>query len=137
MSQSGVRIEDHMTPAPHSIGAEQTIATALQIMNDHDVRHLPVLHGGVLVGVVTERDIKLLEAFEELDVDEVTVEDAMTSSPFTVLPETPLREVVERMAADKYGSALVARHDHVLGIFTTVDACRVLADMLARDARDK
>ena len=43
-------IRSFMTSAPHTIGIEQTVATASRMMKQHDIRHLPVLHGGKIVG---------------------------------------------------------------------------------------
>lgn len=62
--------------------------------------------------------------------NKVLVEDAMTSSPYTVTPDTPLDEVVATMAEHKYGCAVVMQNRHLVGIFTTVDACRACADLL-------
>jgi acetoin utilization protein AcuB len=130
MSKPIPQILKHMTPAPHSIGSDQTIATAARMMNDHHIRHLPVLLGGRLLGILTDRDIKLIETFRDVDATKITVEEAMTERPYTVSPEAPLDEVVETMAANKYGSAVVVQNHKVVGIFTTVDACDALCQLL-------
>jgi acetoin utilization protein AcuB len=119
-----------MTTTPHSIGGEQTLETASRMMREHHIRHLPVLHGGKLLGVLTDRDLKFIEAFRDVDVRKVLVEEAMSGEPYTVSPDAPLDEVVGTMAAEKYGSAIVVDNQHVVGIFTTVDACRALSELL-------
>jgi acetoin utilization protein AcuB len=119
-----------MTTTPHSIGGEQTLETASRMMREHHIRHLPVLHGGKLLGVLTDRDLKFIEAFRDVDVRKVLVEEAMSGEPYTVSPDAPLDEVVSTMAAEKYGSAIVVDNHHVVGIFTTVDACRALSELL-------
>jgi acetoin utilization protein AcuB len=53
----GQRIKNFMTTAPHSIGVDQTLAQAHAFLKKHHVRHLPVLSGGSLVGILTERDL--------------------------------------------------------------------------------
>lgn len=123
-------IQKYMTAAPHSIGSDQTIATASLMMNDHRIRHLPVLRGGQLLGILTDRDIKLIETFRDVDPTKIAVEEAMTEQPYSVSPEAALDEVVETMAANKYGSAVVMHNQKVVGIFTTVDACEALAQLL-------
>jgi acetoin utilization protein AcuB len=133
MAKSSDPIEKYMTRSPHSIGDEQTLARAKDAMQEHGIRHLPVLHGGRLVGMVTDRDVYLVEALDEVDPRLVTVSDAMSSSVYAVAPETPLEQVADEMAANKYGSAVVMRGHEVAGIFTTVDACRALA-LLLREA---
>lgn len=123
-------IQKYMTMAPHSIGSDQTIATASLMMHDHRIRHLPVLRGGRLLGILTDRDIKLIETFQDVDPTKILVEEAMTELPYSVSPEAPLDEVVETMAANKYGSAVVMQNQKVVGIFTTVDACAALSELL-------
>jgi acetoin utilization protein AcuB len=121
------RIRDIMTPAPHTIGVDQSLFRAREMMREHHVRHLPVLRAGRLVGIVTERDVALVEALEELDEREVLVEEAMTSDVYAVRPDQALDVVVDHMAKHKLGSAIVAEGDRVLGVFTSVDALRLLA----------
>ena len=124
------RIRDIMTPAPHTIGVDQSLFRAREVMRENHVRHLPVLRGGRLVGIVTERDVDLVEALEILDERQVLVEEAMTSDVYAVRPEQALDAVVDHMAKHKLGSAVVAEGDRVLGVFTSVDALRLLAHEL-------
>lgn len=119
-----------MTPSPFSIGKDQSLAHAHAVMREHGVRHLPVLDGGQLVGMLTQRDLALVEALPDVDPRKVTVEDAMSTEVYVVTPETPLLEAARTMAEKKYGSAVVAEGSKVVGIFTTVDACAVLARLL-------
>jgi acetoin utilization protein AcuB len=123
-------VSKFMTPGPHSIGAEQTLARAQAVMREHNIRHLPVLHGGKLMGIVTDRDLHLVESLKDVDPRLVTVSDAMSDSVYAVSPDTPLDEVVSEMGGRKYGSAVVMQNEKVVGIFTTVDVCRALADLL-------
>ena len=58
------------------------------------------------------------------------VSEAMSPDPYTVSPDTLLDDVVATMAAKKYGSAVVMQNHKVVGIFTTVDACRAFAELL-------
>jgi acetoin utilization protein AcuB len=124
-------IRDFMTASPHTIGADQTLARAHAVMRDNTIRHLPVLHGGKLVGIITDRDIHLVETLSDVEPSLVTVSDAMTASVYAVSPDTQLEEVARTMAEHKYGSAIVMEHYKVVGIFTTVDACRALATWIA------
>ena len=121
-----------MTPSPVVIGHDQTLAYAHRVMREHEVRHLPVLDGGRLVGVVSQRDLHLVETLRDVDPERVTVEEAMTPEPFTVHPEAPLAEIARAMADHKYGSAVVVEDGKVVGIFTTVDALRALVPRRGR-----
>jgi acetoin utilization protein AcuB len=130
MSKPIPTIEKYMTASPHSIGVEQTLARAQAMMQEHKIRHLPVLHGGKLVGVVTDRDAHLVESLKDVDPRLVTVSDAMSQSVYSVTPDTPIDSVVSEMAARKYGSAIVMQNEKVVGIFTTIDVCRAFAELL-------
>ena len=131
MSKPIPSIQKYMTTTPHTIGSDQTIAKASALMSEYRIRHLPVLRGGHLLGVLSDRDIKLIESFRDVDASKVTVEEAMTEQPYTVAPEMPLDEVVSTMAEKKYGSAVIVQNHKVVGIFTTVDACQALAELLS------
>jgi acetoin utilization protein AcuB len=123
-------ISKFMTTSPHSIDAGQTLARAEAVMREHHIRHLPVLRGGKLAGVVTDRDMHLVESLKDVDPRLVKVEDAMSDSVYAVAPEAPLDEVVGEMGGRKYGSVVVMQNEKVVGIFTTVDVCRAFADLL-------
>ena len=125
-----ITIADHMTPAPHTIGLDQPMSRASALMREHAIRHLPVLTGGELLGLVSHRDIALVEGLEGIDPANIRVEEAMTPEPYAVTPETPLVDVVRTMGEKKYGAAVVMKGREVVGIFTTIDALRVLADRL-------
>ena len=130
MNRGRLAIHDFMTKMPHSIGLEQTLKTAHEVMLRHHIRHLPVLHGGKLVGLISERDIGLVEALKDVDPASVTVEEAMSPIVYTVEPKTPLAEVVRHMAMHKQGSALVVEGTKVVGIFTAIDALIAFAGFL-------
>jgi acetoin utilization protein AcuB len=130
MSKPIPHIDKYMTPSPHSVGQEQSLAQAHKLMRAHRIRHLPVLHGGKLVGVLSDRDLHLIETLRDVDPDNVTVEEAMSPTVYTVSPEAPLDEVVREMAHHKYGCAVVEHTGKLVGVFTTVDAMRAFADLL-------
>ena len=126
----GPPVGDFMTHSPHSIGRKQTLATALALMRRFDVRHLPVLDGGRIVGLLSQRDVLFVETLRDVDASAVSVDEAMSPDVYTVAPETPLVDVVAEMADHKYGCAVVLDGATVAGIFTTVDAMRALVAAL-------
>jgi acetoin utilization protein AcuB len=119
-----------MTPTPHCIGREQTLATAHERMRALRIRHFPVLDGGKLVGILSQRDLFFVETLRDVDPLKVLVEDAMSSDVYVVSPERHLGEVAATMAERKYGCAVVARDGHIEGIFTTSDALRVIVSIV-------
>jgi acetoin utilization protein AcuB len=128
------RVERFMTPHPHTIGMDQSLAKAHELMRTHQIRHLPVLHGGKLVGIVSQRDLHLMETFGAIDQEKVTVEEAMTSEVYVVEPTTHLAEVARMMAEHRFGSAIVMQAGKVGGVFTMVDAARALSEVLTTGA---
>ena len=127
-------IRDAMTRSVHTIGASLSLADAARLMKKHKIRHLPVLEGGALVGLLSDQDVQLVSSRSELDPTCILVEDAMISSPWTVDPSTPLAEVAAHMAEAKLASAVVIENDKVVGVFTTTDGMRILAELLARQS---
>jgi acetoin utilization protein AcuB len=101
-------------------------------MRDHRIRHLPVLDAGRLVGVVSDRDLHLIETLQDVDPEKVKVDEAMSTDPFVIDRRRALLDVVCEMVDHKYGSAIVVDGDRVIGVFTVVDALRLLSDLLQR-----
>ena len=135
MSKPIPPISKYMTTTPHTAESSDTLAAAAKAMRQHGIRHLPVVEGDKLLGIITERDVRFVESFSDVDPDELTLDEAMTEEPYAVNPDTPLDEVVTTMAEQKLGSALVVQNEKLVGVFTTVDVCRALAELLATRLR--
>jgi len=125
-------ISRYMTRQPWTIERSATLTAAHQLMRRHAIRHLPVMDAGKLVGIVSERDLHLIETLPDSDPDEVTVDDAMTETVYVAAPTDAVAEVVDQMAAGKLGSVVVMQDQRVEGIFTSIDALQVLSHVLRR-----
>jgi acetoin utilization protein AcuB len=123
-------VRQYMTPAPHTIARHRSLATARKVMFDHRVRHLPVLEEGKIVGLLSERDLLLVETLPNVNPTNVRVEDAMVEEVYTATPDMPIGEVIETMVTRKLGSVVVLEGEHVVGVFTTIDALRALHNLL-------
>jgi len=122
-------IREYMTKSPYTVTIDTPLLKAQEILREHDIRHLPVLDGEKLVGMLSDRNLK--EALGSPGGEKFLVEDAMMPDVFAVSPDAELYTVVEEMAEEKYGCALIQEKDgKVIGVFTTVDACRFLARLL-------
>lgn len=124
------KIQKYMTYVPKSIGYDQTLAQASDFMRKLHIRHLPVLKGGQIVGVLSDRDIKFIASFKDVDLETLKVEEACTAEPYCTTPNAPIDEVAAVMAEKKYGCALVVDNSKLVGIFTEVDAYKALSDLL-------
>lgn len=111
-------IELYMTVSPHTIGQHQPLSDARELMRTLQIRHLPVLDGQKLVGLVSQRD---LASFGDAEPTGIEVRVAMRTPVYSVSPKDTVREVAMHMAAHRYGSAVVVEDGQVIGIFTAVD----------------
>jgi len=121
-----------MTPFPHSIDVDAPLEDARKLMHGRRFRHLPVISGGEIVGVLTDRDIKLVLGpdFGSPDERELTVRDTYVERACIVPASTPVAKVARVMAQNRIGSAIVTKHGKLVGIFTVTDACRALAEII-------
>lgn len=125
-------LKSSMTPFPYTVDVKQRAEVALSMMEEHDIRHLPVTKNGELHGVISERDLSLIMSLTEDfgELFETTVGDICSSAPYVVELHTPLAEVLLEMAKRHIGSALVVRNAKLAGIFTTTDACRCFGELI-------
>jgi acetoin utilization protein AcuB len=86
-------VRHRMTRNPMTVTPQDTLATAQEKMSSGHFRRLPVVHDGILVGILTDRDIRRHVGMEE----RTRVVAAMTESPLTVSPLTPVEEAVHLM----------------------------------------
>ena len=128
-------IKHFMTRSPHAIGHDQSLKLAHERMHHFGIQQLPVLDAGVLVGVLSERDIALIGAISPHQVETTLVEDAMSTEPYAIEPDTDAEVVTAHMAEHKHGCAVVMEHHKVVGVFTTIDALSLLTVML-RESKD-
>jgi len=127
------KIQQFMTRNPRTVACHESVATAAELMHQHGIRHLPVMQSNKLVGILSERDIAIIESIQSTDPKRITVTEAMTPSPYVCAPEADLREVAIEMIHSRIGAALVVDQGTVLGIFTTIDALRALIDLVGKN----
>ena len=130
MTKAIPTIQRYMTTSPLTVNCEQTLMFAKQIMIDNKIRHLPVLSGGNLVGIIFERDIDFVQNFKDVNIEVEKIESAMTEGPYSVDASTHLDEVCLKMAADKIGSVLVQDNKKLVGIFTWIDALNAMGELM-------
>ncbi len=123
-------IDDCMSPSPYTIAADESVSDAQVLMTEYQIRHLPVVEGEELVGILSLRDLHVMQCLKEVDLETLPVREVMSTDPYAVQIGTSLREVAINMNARKYGSTVVRDGNKVVGLFTTVDAMRVLANLV-------
>jgi acetoin utilization protein AcuB len=134
-----VLAKDIMTENPMTATELMSVAEAIGLLYELDVRHLPVVRGTELVGIVSDRDLRSFTEANEDDAVEA-MEDARSSSigsfmntdPVRVDPETNVRDIVDLMLLHRVGAIPVCDLDtgDLLGIVSYVDLLRVLQETL-------
>lgn len=130
-----IPVRQYMSALPETIEQDLNLADAKDRMFALGVHHLPVVHDGELVGVLSHRDIAVCESLALVTPASIPVASVMTATPFTCGPNAHVEAVAREMADHYYGSAVVVDPEHptqVLGVFTTTDALRALADVVDR-----
>ena len=119
-----------MTPFPYSIDVDALLEDAHKLMRQHRFRHLPVTSGGGIVGVLTDRDIKLILGpdFGSPNERELRVRDAYVEKPCVVPASTPVAQVARVMADNRIGSAIVTKGGKLVGIYRNGRMSRTSGD---------
>ena len=121
-----------MTPFPYFARPEDPVSRVVELMRDHDIRHIPVKDHDEVVGIVSDRDIRWIDLPGSTPggPEEVTVRDVQIPDPYTAELATPLDTVLREMSARRIGTAVVVRAGKLAGIVTVTDVCEALADLL-------
>ena len=121
-----------MTPFPYSVDLGASFDEASQLMGHHNVRHLPVTDNHNVVGVITDRDMTsaMHVRSKSGDAGVLNVKDLYIADPYVVSVDEPLDNVLLTMAERHIGSAIVTKAGKLVGMFTSVDACRSFGEYL-------
>ena len=134
-----MRIRDVMTKNPITADSETLVLDAQRIMKENNIRRLPIVDKGNLVGIVTQHD--LLEASPSpatsLSIHELNyllarmkVKEIMKKNPITLTPDTPFEEALKMGQDKKIGSFPVVEKGKLVGIATESDIVRFLTHAL-------
>ena len=123
-------VNDMMTVIPNTVSLETPLRSVIGLMKSQGYRQMPVLNKGKLVGIVTDRDVRLVMnspivlhgRWQDEDIlDRVTAESCMTPNPVTVTPETPAYRAAEMLGTYKFGALPVVDEGSLVGIITVTD----------------
>ena len=120
-----------MTTFPYFVNSDDTIAEVERLMDEHQIRHIPVQQEGRVVGIISERDLyRLLERFlSPGQKEQIRARDIMIAPPYQVPFDAPLNEIALEMAKRHIGSVIVLHHEKLAGIVSATDICRILAEI--------
>lgn len=130
MSLPHLTTKDVMSPAAVTCDGSDSLHDAQDLMARNGIRHLPVMQDSALLGVLSDRDVAVALSFKGNNPKNTIASDVCARDIYVTHPGSSLAEVAAEMAAHKYGSAVVTEAGDVVGIITTTDACRALAQLL-------
>mgnify|MGYP001570855356 CR=1 FL=1 len=127
MSKEKPTVQSFMSTNVETISAQKTLKEAISIMQIKKIRHLPVVMGDQVVGIISDRDIKAALSMDGVDPAKSPVHYFCKDAVYIVSPDMPLDKVAESMAQSHYGSAVVMKDSKLVGILTLVDICKALS----------
>jgi acetoin utilization protein AcuB len=137
-----MKVRDWMTPDPKTVHESDPVKTAIMLVVENRVRHLPVVRGDSLVGIISDRDLKRAmpsivagatsEEYQAF-MEETPVEQAMTANPISCSPGTDLVDLVREFCQRKVGAIPVVEGGRLVGIVTQTDMMRAFLAVLERE----
>jgi acetoin utilization protein AcuB len=132
-------VKNWMSKNVITIDADDTMQNAMKLLKEHDIRMLPVMKKSMLVGIVTDRDLKQASASDAttLEIHEllylltkIKVKDIMTKNPITVPPDYTAEETAQVLLESKIsGAPVVDAGGQIVGTITQTDLFRVLISL--------
>lgn len=124
-----VTVEEYTSLSPITINLNAELSEASRLMKENEIRHLPVMEDGMVVGIVSERD--LLANGDRPWSAGMRVKNIMSTSILTAFTNDNLGDVAYRLSREKKGSAIIYEPDNTFyGIFTTTDALNALVELM-------
>ncbi len=137
-------VNDLMTAVPNTVTPTTPLRQVIGVMKTGGYRQIPVMENGKLVGIITDRDIRLVmnspvvlhDRSQDTELlNKVTVESCMTPNPITVSPDMPAYRVAEMLSIYKFGALPVVEEDTktLVGIITVSDFLAFFSSNQTRD----
>ena len=126
-----LRVKDLMSNALEVVSPDAHLHDALTKMNRAGFRHLPVVENDTLVGIITDRDVRMAvnspfvgseaDLTREAVLDDVRIDECMTPDPQCLSSNTPLREVADLLTLNKFGAMPVVDEGKLVGMISYID----------------
>ena len=126
-------LEDAMTADPVGIEASSSLAKAEELMNRSEVQHLAVTDASGPIGIISKQDLlRISSPAHSLADDDLLVADILRIRRYIADVSDPLDRVLDIMVNDGIEAVLVLNDGELAGIFTSTDACSLLAELLKK-----
>lgn len=133
-------VSDRMKTALVLVRPSDSVRTAWGLLREHQIRHLPVVENGKLVGIVTDRDIRLVfpsaitAGEREQDphdvLEQVSVQEIMARQVVTVTSDTSVADAARLLVERRIGGLPVVRGEHLVGIITKDDILNAFVEVM-------
>ncbi|MGE0762578.1 MAG: CBS domain-containing protein [Bdellovibrionales bacterium] len=137
MNQLNLPVEEFTTPDPVTAPETMPIEEISAIMKECGIRHLPIVRDGKVVGLVSDRDLKVAMGLNRGEKLMVNASDIMVTDLVTINSTATLDQAAFKMSSKKIGSLLVNdENNNFLGIFTATDALNALIEIVRENLGD-
>jgi acetoin utilization protein AcuB len=133
-----LKVRDRMTRDPVTVGPEDSLETVIHLLRSRDIRSVPVIEKGRLIGIITDRDVRQVTPAYPLFRDEeeirryterLTVTAAMTADPITVAPGASLVDAAKILELYRIGSLpVVDRTEGLVGMLNVTDVLKTFIE---------
>ena len=130
-------IRDIMTTGPTTVDPNTTLSQVAQVMRDVDTGVVPVVSGGLLMGLITDRDIVVRAIADGADPQTATAEQYLTRNPTTVEPDSTLQQAADLMQRDQIRRLPVVQGGELVGIVSIGDLAEEGKDKLVGDTLEE
>jgi acetoin utilization protein AcuB len=134
-----MKASEWMTSDPKTVNDDDFLRTAVTLVVENRIRHLPVVRGDSLVGIISDRDLKRAmpsvvagatpEEYQAF-MEETSIEQMMTANPITCTPDEDLVDLVRQFCQHKVGAIPVVEDERVVGIVTQTDMMQAFLAVL-------
>ncbi len=137
MSKPAEQVRDRMSRSPVTITSDESLQTAMELLHKHNVRELPVVEHGELIGIVTDRDLReiapsypVFRDQEEIRyyLQNLKVAKAMTVDPLKISPERSLLEAAKVLHTYRIGALPVVEGGRLVGIISVTDILKAFIE---------
>jgi len=122
-------VREAMSRLPTEVDRCDPLGLVVEQMRAQHCHHVPVMDGAHLFGVLSRQDLHEIMLREARPENEMTAGDVCTRDVLTVVPTATIFEVAQKMLERQVSSALVTDGDVLVGIFTSNDAVRLIAEL--------
>lgn len=139
-----LRVRDRMSVAPYTIGPNDSLQAAIDIISNHEIRELPVVQDGMLIGIITDRDLRKVAPSYPFCRDEkeirhytenLKVFSAMTANPLTVSPDAPLVKAAKLLTTYRITSLPVIDGERLAGIISVTDVLKAFIELCEKETK--